>query len=194
MQRENGKQWGGTLLGVVIGLVAGLAIALVVALMITKSPVPFNSKGKSDKPAVGNVSPSADPNQPMYRNKQAPEAAKEADPAKALEAQPAKTDVKSDAVPVAKGEAKETTPVNKPEEKTTYYLQAGAFKNTNDAENMRARLALLGFEASISEMITSNGTLYRVRVGPFSQAETMNRMRVRLAENGIEASVMRIPK
>lgn len=174
------------MLGLIIGLVTGLAIALVVALMIIKSPAPLNKQGKQDKPTISSVSPAADPNQPMYRNKDVPkDIVKEGDAAKP-EAQIADNAVKP--------EAKEAASATKAEEKWTYYLQAGAFKNSIDAESMRARLALLGYEAGVSEMISQNGTLYRVRVGPFKQAEPMNRVRVQMAESGVEASVTRLPK
>ena len=57
-----------------------------------------------------------------------------------------------------------------------------------------AKLALLGFEARISERPSDNGTLYRVRVGPFGQLDTMNRMRGKLTDNGVDVAVVRTPK
>lgn len=80
------------------------------------------------------------------------------------------------------------------DDKFTYFLQAGAFREQADAENAKARLALLGVEARISERASDNGTLYRVRVGPFGQLETMNRMRSKLSENGVDVAVVRSPK
>lgn len=80
------------------------------------------------------------------------------------------------------------------DDKFTYFLQAGAFREPADAENAKARLALLGVEARISERASDNGTLYRVRVGPFGQLETMNRMRSKLSENGVDVAVVRSPK
>jgi cell division protein FtsN len=81
-----------------------------------------------------------------------------------------------------------------PDEKWTYYLQAGAFRDAADAENARAKLALLGFEARVAERPSENGALYRVRLGPFSQIETMNRVRAKLSENGVDVAVVRNPK
>ena len=80
------------------------------------------------------------------------------------------------------------------DEKWTYYLQAGAFREQSDAESARAKLALLGFEGRVSERAGENGTLYRVRVGPFGQLDTMNRMRGKLTDNGIDVAVVRLPK
>jgi cell division protein FtsN len=56
---------------------------------------------------------------------------------------------------------------------------------------MKAKLALIGFEARIVSAEVNGVTFYRVRVGPYAQLDDMNRARSRLAENGIEASVVR---
>ncbi|MFC3108462.1 SPOR domain-containing protein [Undibacterium arcticum] len=80
------------------------------------------------------------------------------------------------------------------DDKWTYYLQAGAFRDQSDAENTRAKLALLGFEAQISERPSDSGSLYRVRIGPFGQIETMNRIRGKLSESGVDVAVVRSPK
>lgn len=80
------------------------------------------------------------------------------------------------------------------EEKFIYYLQAGAFLEQADAENTKAKLALLGVSANIAERKSENGTLYRVRIGPFSQMEAMSRMRSKLSDNGVDVAVVRMPK
>lgn len=78
-----------------------------------------------------------------------------------------------------------------PPDRTAYLLQAGAFRGQEDADAMRARLALVGFEARVISAEVNGQTMYRVRVGPFAQLDDMNKARARLAENGIEASVVR---
>ena len=80
------------------------------------------------------------------------------------------------------------------DDKFTYYLQAGAFLERADAENAKAKLALMGLSANIAERRTDNGTLYRVRLGPFGNLETMNRVRSRLGDNGVDVAVVRVPK
>jgi cell division protein FtsN len=75
-----------------------------------------------------------------------------------------------------------------------YYLQAGAFREVGDAENTRAKLALLGFEATVSDRATDAGVLHRVRMGPFTQVEAMNKVRAKLSENGIDVAVVRNQK
>jgi cell division protein FtsN len=220
MSNYRNKQTGGTILGLIIGLIIGLGIAVVVAVTIKNTPLPFVDKmGKSDRSsASGKVS---DPNKPLYGNREPakdaarqfarqPDANQPADNAaggnEAVKADEAKPDAKE---PKPKPDAKVPAPVedksaaakvpvdkaaDKADEKYTYYLQAGAFLEKADAENTRAKLALLGFSANIVEKQSENGTLYRVRIGPFSQQETMNRMRTKLSDNGIDAAVVRIPK
>ena len=76
----------------------------------------------------------------------------------------------------------------------TYYLQAGAFREMNDADATKAKLALMGVAATIAERKSELGTLYRVRVGPFSDIDAMNRARLRLSDNGVDAAVVKVPK
>lgn len=213
------RQQGGTLLGIIIGLIVGLAIAVIVALAITRTTLPFTNKNGAQpaaEPAGGQI---IDPNKPLYGNKAAAkEAAKdfvrEPEAAAPVQIQPeAKASVpapKSELKPDSKAENKvpvvEKSSAEKPkaadaapktdaaDDKFTYFLQAGAFRDQADAESAKARLALLGVEARISERASDNGTLYRVRVGPFGQLETMNRMRSKLSENGVDVAVVRSPK
>ncbi|MDL2284583.1 SPOR domain-containing protein [Oxalobacter sp. OttesenSCG-928-P03] len=158
-----------TVLGFIVGLVAGLLIAIIVAMIITRSPMPFNSKlSKQDKNLSSSAStPFSDPNQPMYGNR---DAAKNA-------YKNATADAASD-------------PSSAESEKPTVYLQAGAYREKADAENMRAKLALIGIEAQVTEVKAQNGSLYRVRLGPYTQsklAATQNKLR----ENGIEFTTSR---
>src|SRR5437868_2580946 len=222
------QQQGNTLVGIVIGLVIGLVIAVVVALMITKGQTPFTDKApKNGKPADEASGQIADPNKPMYGNKdavkkanseferdaakptapdelqkvvdsiqakgQAPAAgAKPAAPAPApapAVTSPAAPPPVNSAAPPAQAAA--PAPALPGEDKFVYYLQAGAFREVGDAENTRAKLALLGFEATVSDRDTDSGVLHRVRMGPFAQVEAMNKVRAKLSENGIDVAVVR---
>ncbi len=80
------------------------------------------------------------------------------------------------------------------DEKYIYFLQVGAFKEQVAAENSRAKLALIGFEARIVEKTSDAGTMYHVRLGPYAQLETMNRTRARLSENSVDVAVVRTVK
>ncbi len=72
-----------------------------------------------------------------------------------------------------------------------YLLQAGAYRSPTEAESMKAKLALMGFETQVVAADVNGAVLHRVRVGPYSGLDSMNRARARLAENGIEATVLR---
>lgn len=214
--RSANRQTGGTLLGVIIGLIVGLAIALGVAVTITKTSLPFlNKQGKPEKAVELTPGQASDPNRPLYGSKEAArEAAKNF--AKSAETPPPAgiTPVPVDKPAVDKSaavkplvikpteskpaEGKDAAAAAKaesPDDKWSYYLQAGAFREQTDAENTRAKLALAGIEASISERPSEGGsTLYRVRVGPFNQLEAMNRVRSKLSDNGVDVAVVRIAK
>lgn len=74
----------------------------------------------------------------------------------------------------------------------TYYLQVGSFRNDADADNLKARLALLGVVASVqSADLSEKGIWYRVRVGPFTQKDRVDQMHNTLRENGIEAQFIK---
>jgi cell division protein FtsN len=212
------RQRGNTLTGFIIGLVVGLAIAVAVALVITKGSTPFTDKsgklGKLGEPTAGQA---ADPNKPMYGSK---EAARQANK-EIIEKQKPSDDPLGDAVaaisagkpavPAAKPATPATpapaapaaTPAAAPaaaapapavDDKVTYYLQAGAFREMDDAESTRGKLALLGFEAAVSEKASDSGTLYRVRIGPFAQAESMNKARAKLLDSGIDVAIVKNQK
>lgn len=73
-----------------------------------------------------------------------------------------------------------------------YLLQAGSFRGHDDADRLKARLALLGIEATIQRVELSGGELWhRVRVGPYSELDRVNTVRRRLQENGIETILLK---
>ncbi|HEX8787500.1 MAG TPA: SPOR domain-containing protein [Telluria sp.] len=72
-----------------------------------------------------------------------------------------------------------------------YYLQAGSYRDLSDAESTRAKLALLGFEAAISDHSSDSGVLHRVRMGPYKQVETMNKARAKLLDSGVDVAIVR---
>src|SRR6266704_3544458 len=79
------------------------------------------------------------------------------------------------------------------EAKERYFIQAGSFQNPAEADNQKARLAILGFESSVEPAnLPDKGTWYRVRMGPYTKVEEINRVRQMLAQNGIDASLVKI--
>jgi len=72
-----------------------------------------------------------------------------------------------------------------------YVLQAGSFRNMSDADQLKARLALLGQQADI-QVVTVNGvTWHRVRLGPVQGARAADEVRRTLQSNGIETLVLK---
>jgi cell division protein FtsN len=199
------RQSGNTLTGIIIGLVIGLSIAVIVALVINKASTPFTNKnGKSDKADLP-VTQMQDPNKPLYGNKDAVSlAAKEVAASKAAEAaKPADALAAAASAATAPASTAATpavpapTTASKPEasdDKYIYFLQIGAFKEVADAESARAKLALVGVEAAVSEKAGENGVLHRVRVGPFDSFDAMNKMRAKLSENSVETAIVRSAK
>ncbi|MGE5162170.1 MAG: SPOR domain-containing protein [Betaproteobacteria bacterium] len=175
------SQRGNTLLGLIVGLVLGLGIAVAVALYITNAPVPFVSKVK---PASESVTPdtAGDPNKPLYGPapsvKGGSTAAPKADAA---------TDPKAAPPPPEKGAAPAVA-----DDGSRFLLQAGAFRSHDEAEAMRARLALLGLDSKIFPLEQGGATLYRVRLGPYGNLEDINRIRKTLAENSIDVQLIRL--
>ncbi len=112
----------------------------------------------------------------------------------AAKKQPAPAATASPAAPAAAAPAAPATAAAAPaagDDKYVYYLQAGAFREMADAESQRAKLALMGFEATVSDRTTDAGVLHRVRMGPYTQVEAMNKARSKLSENGVDVSVVR---
>ena len=73
-------------------------------------------------------------------------------------------------------------------------MQAGAYGRPEDAEQQRARLAMLGIETRITEREQSGRTVYRVRIGPFDKREQADAAKERLEGVAIEAALVRVQK
>ncbi|HET9113380.1 MAG TPA: SPOR domain-containing protein [Burkholderiales bacterium] len=73
-----------------------------------------------------------------------------------------------------------------------FYLQAGAFPNAEDADNLKARLALMGYESDIQTVdIPDKGIWHRVRLGPY-KAEDLKKIQANLAQNNINTTLVKI--
>ena len=75
-----------------------------------------------------------------------------------------------------------------------YFVQAGAFTRNEDAEQQRARLAMIGQGARITEREQAGRTVYRVRLGPYPARAEADSLQVKLQEQGIEAQIVRVEK
>ena len=188
------KSGGGTLIGMFIGLVLGVVAAAGVVLYLNKSPLPFNKQVLAGNGAQSNA---AQPTQPM------------ALPGKPGDPIPEKRfqfyDIlpgKADAVPekAAKPEVQKEEPKKEEkkeelkkeevkESKTPLFLQAGSFSTAQDADNQKAKLAFMGVEAVIQQVMIQDKTLFRVRVGPYTKIDELNKVRAELAKAGIESQL-----
>jgi cell division protein FtsN len=187
MKRSSKFQRGGTLLGFILGLVLGLGIAVAVALYITNAPVPFVTKVRPASEAV-NPATAGDPNKPLFGAQPAAKGAPPAPAAEAPKTNPA-TDPKAAPPPPEKGPAAAAAAAD---DGSRFLLQAGAFRSPDDADAMRARLALLGFDSKIFPREQDGTTLYRVRLGPYGNLEDVNRIRKTMVENGIDVQLIRL--
>jgi cell division protein FtsN len=183
--RKARRGHGNTLLGVLIGLVLGVLIAVGVAFYMNRAELPFQDKlpRATEKPVEARP-----PVEAAARTEPAPLPGKPGD--KPLERPrfdfykmlPSGEEVASPKPEAPAAEA--------PAE--MLFLQVGSFQKAEDADNLKAKLALMGVEAGVQAVdIPEKGTLHRVRIGPFKKPEDMNRSRALLAENGIQARVVK---
>jgi cell division protein FtsN len=82
-------------------------------------------------------------------------------------------------------------PLAVPEAPQPYFLQAGSFRQRDDAERRRAELLLLGLEPTIEETSGDNGRWFRVSLGPYDSPDTIARARGLLANQNIETVLLR---
>jgi len=175
------KSGGGLLLGLFIGFLLGLGLAAAIAIYFFKTPVPFLNKAKPPErtapatPGLTGPSGKTEETKPRF------------DFYRILPGQE-ETVTEQQMKQAAQAAAKAGAP-----SKDMYFLQAGAFQNPADADNLKARLALLGLEASVEPTnLPDKGVWYRVRLGPYSNVDEIKRVRTQLVENGADASLVKI--
>lgn len=205
------KSGGGTLIGMFIGLVLGVVIAAAVVWSLNNSPLPFNKQVQAPRPD-GKTNGNGQPAQPMalpgkpgdpipekrfqfydilpgkadaVPDKAAKPEAKAEEPKKEEKKEEAKKDEAKKEEP-KKEEAKKEEPK---ESKTPLFLQAGSFSTAQDADNQKAKLAFMGIEAVVQQVMIQDKTFYRVRVGPYTKIDELNKVRAELAKSGIEAQL-----
>ncbi len=202
---------GGTLIGFVVGLLVGLGIALAVAVYVTRVPIPFVDRNVSRNAGQDALEAERNkgwnPNQALNGGAAAPAVVPEA--AGAIVVPPAdgkglppvpSADPLGDLAQSRLGQAPATpgtaaaTPPAPGADPFTYFVQAGAFRTPADAETQRAKLAMLGITAEVSEREQSGRTVYRVRVGPFNQKALADLTQEQLEVNGVEAALVRIQR
>lgn len=139
-----------------------------------------------ETPAVDGpvVAPAVTPASPTSPAASAPVAAASA-------AKPASGAAARNPAAILAGENVSTTPAS---DALSYQVQAGAYGSQPEAEQQRAKLAIMGLEARIQEREVNGRTMYRVRLGPFAQREQADEVRVKLQGAGIDSALVRIQK
>ena len=198
------KSGGGTLLGLFIGLVIGVLCAAGVVWYIYKTPPPFSNKSQpsptlatAQSPAVTNgtaPTPMAlpgKPGDPIPQNGEKPRF----DFYKILpgnsEAIPDPKPADEKIIDPKQADAVQTKPEKDNALKEPAYLQTGSFQNAADADNQKAKLALMGVEASVQQVMLQEKVWFRVRLGPFKKLDDLNSIRSDLSKQGIEANVVK---
>ena len=72
-----------------------------------------------------------------------------------------------------------------------YLLQAGSFRQREDADRRRAELLLLGLEPKVEETNGDNGQWFRVYVGPFASRSAMSKARSLTAAQNIDTLLLK---
>ncbi len=216
------SQRGGTFLGFIIGLVLGLSVAMAVAIYVTKVPTPFSNKNqpRTNDQEVQETRKNKDwnPNsvlQPKAAEEIAPLpetkasvvddqtkdklAEKPADkaPADTTKAEPRPAAVTADPLgDLAKAKTTLSTPAAKASvnDSFDYLVQAGAYRTSADADAQKAKLALIGMDARVSERDVGGRIVYRVRMGPFEDKSAAERARAKMDANGIDNTLVRLQR
>ncbi len=76
-----------------------------------------------------------------------------------------------------------------------YYLQAASFKEAADAEKLRARLGLQGYQSVMqAREVKDKGTYYRVRLGPYPDKRKAKTVKNRLQKLGVKPFMYSVKK
>jgi hypothetical protein len=190
MTRRPRREQGNFLAGIGVGVLIGLAVSLGIAFYLNRTPIPFmtakpkqaEKNGAAAKPPAisglpqSGVGPAATAEKPKFDFYRILPGSEE----------PVSEREIRDRLKAKGGGQQEAA-------KDVYFIQAGSFQNPADADNQKARLAILGFESSVEPAnLPDKGTWYRVRMGPYAKVEEINKVRQALAQNGIDASLIKV--
>ena len=190
MSNGSSKGGGGSklLLGGFLGLIIGVLIAFGVVLYLNKATLPFVYKaGRPEHDeAVSNTKETLPlPGKPGDKPVEKPRFEFYKILPGTQEPTPAGNAVNPPPSDQASGQP--PTPAEQ------FYLQVGAFQKAADADNLKAKLALIGVEASVQDIaVPDKGTLYRVRTGPYATPNEMNQVRTLMAQNGVQATLIKL--
>lgn len=175
------------LLGLFVGYVLGLVSAIGVWIYIHQAPSPFIL---SAKPEVSTTTKSS--KNGALKGVQVSDSVGKS--AKTTNGKPRFEFYKilsGSEEPVTEQQFQEAVQQLSPKDK--YYLQAGSFQNAEDAESLKAKIAMLGMRAYVqSADLSEKGMWHRVRVGPFTKIVDINQARSALLQSGVEANLIKV--
>jgi len=90
-----------------------------------------------------------------------------------------------------RAEAKAPPPATPAEPGARYWLQAASFRDQRQAEELKAKLALLGLRAQVADVSINGSSWYRVRVGPYGNAGELDAGKRSLESNGLSAIALK---
>lgn len=222
MKSQRGGFFLGMIVGLLIGLALALGVAVYITKVplpfIDKVP----QRTAEDDAAEAEHNKNWDPNSPLYgKNPAKPKPVTQAvsdeasaasapagkassgvseapvvppAPAKAASAPKAASAAASSArnpAAILNGESVSTASGSDP---FNYFVQAGAYGTQAEAEQQKAKLAMLSVESRIVEREVNGRNMFRVRIGPFAQRDQAEEMRTKLASSNVDAALVRVQK
>ena len=175
--------------GLLVGFLLGVGASLAVVMYIKGGENPFTDLAKPGKPLSERIKENANNQSDTNDEADSP--------------QPAKTEDKTrfDFYTILPGSESKVSPEEikieetapQPVVQNSYFLQVGAFQTEAEADNMKATLALQGFEALVQTATVPNkGVWHRVRVGPLKDLDQINKTKSELAANGFKADLIKV--
>lgn len=172
--------------GLLVGFLLGVAASLAVVMYIKGGESPFATQPDTKKPIAEKIAEDAKKSAETESEKSAAESADN-------------DKTRFDFYTILPGsESKVSTEElnikdQQPVVEYSYYLQVGAFQTGEDADNMKAKLALQGFEAVVqTATIPDKGVWHRVRVGPLNHLDEINKAKNDLAANGFKTDLIKV--
>lgn len=173
--------------GLLVGIILGIGISVAVAIMVTGGKSPFVEHETSVEPVPAEAAKSMNSEEeavPAENNEAKPDANR-FDFYKIL---PGESQVTEQEIQQSKEAQQNQAPAIE-----NYFLQVGAFQTEEEADNVKAKLALLGLEAVVqTASVPDKGVWHRVRVGPYSDLDQIGKARAELTKNGFNADLIKI--
>jgi cell division protein FtsN len=210
------SQRGGTFMGFIMGLVVGLGLSLAVAIYVTKVPTPFSNKNqpRSSEQDKAETQKNKDwnPNTVLQPKPPAEQPSSPIEPSAEVQPKPIDKPVappaeapKAEHRPavsadplgdLAKAKSGLTTPASGANagDPFDYVIQVGAYRSAADADAQKAKLAMMGLDAKVSERDQGGRTVFRVRLGPYDDKAAAEKVRTRLESSSIENTLVRVQR